>query len=338
MFPVRKSVVTSSLLSPSSMSITRENIHCESKNPLSMRQSAGTGLHTRLRGVASSARQKLFMSWGRLWGLRSCTFSSSEKRDAHLYLSERQKNLLFILGSGRSGTQLVTQLLEASNRVAAFHEPNFFEDVATMDAFRKHPEGAMEFWRDFRSVAIYRRWRAASNKTHYAEVTGTLRYHVSTIQKLFPSCPIYLLSRDGRGVVRSVMGWPEFYGPRSRGAYALSPLPDDPYHTRWNAMSRFERICWAWRDANQGLMQDVPQVSWIQLERLSTGFQYAQDIFLHPAGIDLTHNTFNRCISTKSPNSSREYYFPAWKDWTHMQQHQFRDICGDTMIQLGYDF
>ena len=223
MFPVRKSVVTSSLLSPSSMSITRENIHCESKNPLSMRQSAGTGLHTRLRGVASSARQKLFMSWGRLWGLRSCTFSSSEKRDAHLYLSERQKNLLFILGSGRSGTQLVTQLLEASNRVAAFHEPNFFEDVATMDAFRKHPEGAMEFWRDFRSVAIYRRWRAASNKTHYAEVTGTLRYHVSTIQKLFPSCPIYLLSRDGRGVVRSVMGWPAFYGPRSRGAYPFTP-------------------------------------------------------------------------------------------------------------------
>ena len=97
MFPVRRSVVTSSLLSPSSMSITREDIHCKSKNPLSMRQSVVTGLHTRLRGVASSARQNIFMSWGRLWGLRSCTFSSSEKRDAHLYLSERQKNLLFIL-------------------------------------------------------------------------------------------------------------------------------------------------------------------------------------------------------------------------------------------------
>ena len=206
-----------------------------------------------------------------------------------------------------------------------------------MDTFRKHPERAMGFWSDFRSVAIYRRWRAAKNKTHYAEVTGTLRYHVSTIQKIFPSCPLYLLSRDGRGVVRSIMGWPEFYGPGSRGAYALSPLPGDICHMRWASMSRFERICWAWRDANECVMQAVPQVSWIQLERLSASFQYAHDIFLQPAGIDMNYDTFNRCVSTKSPNSSREYRFPAWKDWTHKQQHQFRDICGNTMTRLGYD-
>ena len=316
---------------------------CHPKSFLNMQQlMLFAGVQCRLRSVvrrvALPVRHKVFMSWGHLWGLRTCSISSSEQRDAQLYLSERQKNLLFVLGSGRSGTQLVTQLLEASNKVAAFHEPNFFEDIATMDTFRKHPERAMGFWSDFRSVAIYRRWRAAKNKTHYAEVTGTLRYHVSTIQKIFPSCPLYLLSRDGRGVVRSIMGWPEFYGPGSRGAYALSPLPGDICHMRWASMSRFERICWAWRDANECVMQAVPQVSWIQLERLSASFQYAHDIFLQPAGIDMNYDTFNRCVSTKSPNSSREYRFPAWKDWTHKQQHQFRDICGNTMTRLGYDF
>lgn len=44
--------------------------------------------------------------------------------------------MFFVTGTGRSGTQLLSDLLDKTGCVKVFHEPNFGEDVGAIEAFR----------------------------------------------------------------------------------------------------------------------------------------------------------------------------------------------------------
>lgn len=279
--------------------------------------------------------RQLSLSKGKLWWLRSRLTNPSLHHQAHAFLQENQDRLFFILGTGRSGTQLISDLLNSTEKALVFHEPNFREDVATLDILRREGDRAIQYWREFRSTEIYRRW-SKTNKQLYGEVNGTIRYQVPAIQHFYPKAKLLLLSRDGRGVVRSVMGWPQFYGEDSKGAYALTPLYGDPYFESWPSMSRFERVCWAWRETNEYLSGLIPEDGWIQLEQIIKEYDYFSEKIFANVGLTVPHEKWNEVVSKKSPNASRSYDFPDWKDWTSEQKASFQKICGETMVKLGY--
>ncbi len=281
-------------------------------------------------------RQAASRMLGQTWWLRSLFTSGSIKRQAHEYLSAHQGNLFFVLGSGRSGTQLIADLMNASGHAVVFHEPNFRSDVATMDEFRRNPQGAVNYWREFRSVEVFKRWKSAGGAALYGEVNGTIRYHAPAIKELFPAAQLFLICRDGRGVVRSIMGWPQFYGPGSQGAYALAPLDGDPYREKWSGMSRFEKVCWSWRETNEFVMQNIESSRWLQIEKLADDFDYFSERFARRLGIDYPRELWREHTSRKSRNASQEYGFPAWENWSREQRDAFARICGDTMTKLGY--
>ena len=181
---------------------------------------------------------------GRNWYLRSFFLTNKYKNKANDFIRRNQENSVFILGTGRSGTQLVSNLLRATGKVQVFHEPNFYEDVSVMPKHRKNQELTKIYWQQFRKYQIYERWRYSQDGTMYSEVNGTIRYQIPGIINELPDAKLLLLVRDGRGFVRSLMGWKQFYSSDSKDAYALSPLPGDPYYECWHDMSRFERICW----------------------------------------------------------------------------------------------
>lgn len=243
-----------------------------------------------------------------------------------------------MLGTGRSGTQLLTGLLNQSDQGLVFHEPNFGEDVSTMEDFRLHPVQAASYWKSFRQYQVYKRLQENPSARVYGEVNGTIRYQAPAILGCIPDATLFLLARDGRGVVRSVMRWPQFYGPESRGAYALAPLPGDPYEAEWDRMSRFEKICWGWREANEFMMRDVPPENWLQLEKLTTDYDYFKTSLLGKLGLSIPYETWLAAVSKRSSNATSEYAFPAWDDWTDQQQSDFDRICGNTMDRLGYVF
>ncbi len=102
-------------------------------------------------------KQRANILWGQAWWLRSHLVSQSIKDHAHTFLSENQNEMVFIMASGRSGTQLLSDLLDSSGKAKVFHEPNFWEDVGTMDTFRRNTELAERYWKDFRSLEVYKR-------------------------------------------------------------------------------------------------------------------------------------------------------------------------------------
>lgn len=290
-----------------------------------------------VRKMKSYFFRKVRFAWGRAWPLRSNLTSTKLKLDAQQFLSERQQDMLFVLGSGRSGTQLFSDLLGASGDAMVFHEPNFAEDVATMDELRRDQDLAKKYWQEFRGLEVYRRWQESSGTKIYSEVNGTIRYQTPAIQQLYPKAKMLLMVRDGRGVVRSVMGWKAFYGPRSKGAFALAPLPGDRYESQWEQMNRFEKMCWGWQDTNQFLMNYIPQTHWVQLEKATTNYDYFSEHFSSNAGIQISYETWLARVSQKSRNASKQYGFPAWDEWTDQQKEAYFRICGPTMEKLGYE-
>lgn len=240
------------------------------------------------------------------------------------------------MGSGRSGTQLITDLLDRSGKAVVFHEPNFNEDVGTMDILRRDLQQAVRYWQEYRAVELYQRWINAPEGMMYGEVNGTIRYQTPAIKQLFPKAKIVLMTRDGRGVVRSIMGWKAFYSPHSKGAYALEPLPGDPFLQQWPQMCRFEKMCWGWRDTYELLMQYIPETHWLTLEKSTTDFDYFNQRFLQNVGLDVPYEVWQQRVTRKSNNASKQYGFPAWNDWSEEQKQQFIHICGATMHKLGY--
>ena len=296
----------------------------------------GNLLSPPLKALLLNMRRDLGLWYGRQWQKRCRFETASCREEAHRFLNEHANEMFFVLGSGRSGTQLVSNLLQASGDARVFHEPNFNEDVGTMEEFRATPSLAVNYWQLFRSVEVFRRWSEANSARLYGEVNGTIRYQANAIKQLYPDAKLFLLARDGRGFVRSVMGWPQFYSPTSKGAYALSPLSGDPYRDRWNHMTRFEKVCWSWMETNDSLSRMIPESRHLQLELIASDYSYCMDRLLSPLGITLSQADWQNCVSAKSANASTSYGFPAWGEWTADDKAIFRDICKDTMDRLGY--
>jgi len=274
--------------------------------------------------------------YGRAWRIRSIG-KTDAARKAVSCLQQRQENLFFVTGMGRSGTQLISRLLDKTVLAKVYHEPNFREDVATMEALRRDPYLAEKYWALFRSLEIYKRWVAEPSKPLYGEVNGTIRYQVPAIRKVYPKAKLMLMVRDGRGVVRSIMGWPQFYSRGSSGAYALAPLPGDPYLDEWHSMSRFEKVCWSWRETNEFLMKYIDKSHWLKLEGITNDYDYFEEQFSKSIGIDISYDTWLSVVGAKSSNATSSYNFPSWEDWTHNQRAAFDRICGETMDKLGYE-
>jgi len=293
---------------------------------------------TTLKSFYRKLRKQLSLFIAEQWQLRSLLIPLKKRLQVESFFQDELNKVFFILGTGRSGTQLLTSLLNKEGQSVVFHEPNFCEDVATMERCRERPEEAVSYWKDFRQFEVYKHWHSRPDARIYGEVNGTIRYHAKAITSVFPEAKLFLLSRDGRGFVRSVMGWPQFYSPESKGAYALSPLSSDPYYDEWESMSRFEKVCWGWMEANESIMQSVPESAWVQLEKVSTDYEYFSEEIARSIGLDTSYQDWYSLVSKPSQNASKSYDFPEWQDWTPEQQSSFRRICGHTMERLGYKF
>jgi len=160
---------------------------------------------------------------------------------------------------------------------------------------------------------------------------------------------IYIV-RDGRDWVRSHMNWGQFYGKKGiRKLIAhnwpiAADLPSDPYAEKWNGLSRFERLCWAWTRLNSYALETVSKnrdARVFQFEKLFSGegkYQVLEELLAFSTALPSINTTqlrnTNGWLERKVHQSSNE--FPSWQEWTKEQKGQFETICGHLMITLGY--
>ncbi len=242
-----------------------------------------------------------------------------------------EKEIFFIVSTGRTGTVWMSQLLSKAVDDHVYHEPVPLETFAHRDAFLSS-EIAEEYVRGFRIKDIY--LRARSVKGHvYGEVNGILRRHVSALKGELPQAKFVHVIRDGRDFVRSVV---------SRGTYSgkhevygdFVPPPVYMSISEWANISEFEKSCWIWRWENEHLRKLVGRT--VRFEDILANYQSFKQGILDPLGLTLDESVWERSIG-EPKNQTESYQMEDWSGWSRENKQAFINICGEEMALHGYE-
>jgi hypothetical protein len=242
----------------------------------------------------------------------------------------QRRKVFFLTGVGRSGTQFLSRLLTQSPRSAVFHEP-ILQDFDALLHARRCPAASLRYISGFRKKRMYALVRDRDIDV-YGEANSNLRFHAAALKESFPGAPILHLARDGRDVVRSIMGMPHYTDSPIRH-FHLRPTPGEPAAEEWERWSRFERVCWLWADGNLTLWGRTDGL--VRLEDVLDSYERFRSELLDRVELDFNEDWWKRQRERPS-NASPSYAFPHWRDWTDEQSGEFERICGEEMRRLGY--
>ena len=169
---------------------------------------------------------------------------------------------------------------------------------------------------------------------------------IDILPNVFKNHRLVYLVRDGREWVRSHMNR-EWYTTKNIPSIfrtILTPDPKDKYYKKWNSMSRFEKICWAWVKINKSALEGLkknPNAKLFYFEDIFNSNQKYEnlkklvDFATFFSDFKVNYKTIDDKLE-KKVNMPNEYKFPIWKNWSNEQKKQFNAICGPLMSKLGY--
>lgn len=200
----------------------------------------------------------------------------------------------------------------------------------------------------------YQRHKFISRLPGTVYVESNLGYYglVDVIPVAFKQHRVIYIIRDGRDWVRSMMNWGEVYGKSAiRNFFAhkwptARDVPGDEFAHNWSAISRFEKLCWAWAHLNAYALNTIsrnPHARVFKFEAIfndANKYQTLDDLITFSISLpgiepDKLKDTSGRLEQKVHQSLST---FPKWEAWTEDQKSQFTKICGPLMEKLGYHF
>ena len=285
------------------------------------------------------------------------------------------KPCAFVVSGGRTGTSYINDFINRKFRdVRSFHEPD------NIDSFRPGylRNMAQEFGDPlFLFKKVFGQWglKNLSNQRLAGKITDTeaaeklyhnrhnfveqsdARIFVETsynynglldiIPTVFQDYRIVFIIRDPRDWVRSHMNVREWYyysNPNTILGTRLSAemVGDEPYASRWQGFSRFEKLCWAWNYLNVNavrMLREVHQSMVIRFEDLfdkSNDGETLRQTIEFITRMESSPEIDYRQELSRTVGPSAEYTFPRWPDWDADMAMQLETICGEFMEEMGY--
>jgi hypothetical protein len=166
---------------------------------------------------------------------------------------------VFVLSTGRTGTQFLTELLSHSSLVRAYHEPEPTLNLFARKAWQK--EGSDDFFKGCFEGARYELLRNAFilNKG-YVETNNRITFLAPFIRSLYPNAKFVHLVRDAESFVKSGL---------QRGWYTDTNIHDEGRITKqkgWDKMDQIDRIAWLWAETNRWILEfgkEVESEKWL---------------------------------------------------------------------------
>jgi hypothetical protein len=156
---------------------------------------------------------------------------------------------VFVLSTGRVGSQTLAALYALSPHAHAEHEPSPALTYASYQAYLDRC--AAPHWRTLvygaRDEAVL---NAAARGQVYAETNNRLTYLAPALADAFPDSRFIHLHREPLAVIRS--GMARGYFVDNGWDYArIRPRPGEPDAAGWPTMNQIERCAWWWARVNR---------------------------------------------------------------------------------------
>lgn len=240
------------------------------------------------------------------------------------------KKFFLITSTGRTGTVLLSQMLNRIDGAYIVHEP-LFQETTYHRLSMEDPEFSYTFLKNFRLKEMVHRIEK-NNCIRYGEVNGGLRRNIKELKELFPEMKIIHIVRDGRKIISSMLNRNTFL--KGDTYYNLKPSSCIVNTKIWSKFNRFERITYLWAAENK-YMREHSDLT-IRFEDMVSDYTYFKTNILDVLGLDLDYQTWvestqKKVNKTKQVKSDTEY-----TGWSDTQKEFFRLHCSDEMIRSGY--
>lgn len=247
---------------------------------------------------------------------------------------------VFILGTGRSGTHAMSQMLSQLDGCYVPHEiePLLLSEVVRYLRGELKKEDIVALLRSTRSPAV------VGGALLSGESNQRLSFILPCLREAFPDARYLWMIRDGREVVASTMqrGWYTNAYDRMdsrRAAWERYRVRADDVgelsSSEWEAMSVLEKNCWYWSYTNRLIERDTKQLGLNVLQlRLPTVQKHMKEVMSFLGLPSLAPSAFMR---TNAENNVRLWY-PGrpihWRYWSGSHRRAFEDVAGQAMDQF----
>lgn len=243
-------------------------------------------------------------------------------------ISRLDGRVFFVTSTGRTGTAMISKMLNKVNGLNVRHEPVPKEQLHHRYSL-ENPTYSASYVNKFRMKEIFLR----QEDYPYGEVNSAIRRFVPQIKSYMPNVPVVHIVRNGKDVVSSILNRASLT-ERDPVYYGLSPHDSIIASQKWNEMNRFEKICFLWNEENKWLSQ-VADVT-VRFEDIISNYETFDRKLCQVIGVEVPESLWlSECAVTINKNKS---YLESNKseNWTDEQKNSFKRLCQDQMNAHGY--
>ncbi|MCC6222818.1 MAG: hypothetical protein IT201_04935 [Thermoleophilia bacterium] len=237
---------------------------------------------------------------------------------------------VFIVGTGRSGTATIADLLSAPPGCVVEHErePKLLTEVSDYLAGRIEPGEMAEL------LSRTRNPEAIGGERLSGEANQRLSFVLGPLAEAFPHARLVWLLRDGRTAVASMhhRGWyhprePEVRSPVVRGWATTRVAGDavgDVAPDEWERLDAFGRCCWYWSYTGRVIAASSGRLPLlrVKLEELA---ERRLDLAAFLGVAELASAAVPRSNASSSGRPT------SWRLWSPRQRATFARLCGPVM-------
>lgn len=289
------------------------------------------------------------------------------------------KNSVFICSTGRTGTQFFGKRISDSiEDCFSVHEPaavwlsrpkEWREKIKIFGPFRMTigqflPSNSMFKLSADRAAGriddakareyVYnqrKRYVSKIKQSLYVESNAHLYGVLDLLSDIFPNGKIIYIIRDPRTWIRSALNTPEYvlYSPIDFRFFKASvraiDFQDDPYYSRWEQMSKFEKYCWYYNKVNTFALSLMDGKDNFQIFRFEDLFQSSDRVSEFKNMLDYATDFKNRqyhyqlkeeMIEEKVHSRAKNGELPHWREWDPSLAQTITEHCSRWFQEYGY--
>lgn len=239
---------------------------------------------------------------------------------------------VFVLSTGRVGTQTLAALLNLSEEIESVHEPWPFHYGLSKFAYlyRDSPEAKAVLREAFLGNRLRYLEDAWKKERIYVETSPQNTFLEPVIIDLFPQARFLHVVRDPRAVVRSAMrrGW---YAGHHYDQWRLEPTTGFIDGRSWQDFTAFEKNIWLCCETNRWIehfLNSIFSDRWLRIssEQIFSGELPFLDELYGFSGAERPSREAIGSILIKRLNAQKSGEFPASSDWTDLMNDRLGDL------------
>lgn len=246
---------------------------------------------------------------------------------------------VFVTGVGRSGTTFLSNLLSNCSEAKTHHE------------YERSREFQLLSWYIGKSYAkpFLENQKKQIEKNSYGfnkfiDVNGGYRHCVDELEYVFSPIKIFHLVRNPKDVVRSL------YTRRDDENIHFAPKQESEIKW-WLEADKFSQICWNWKKDTEILLDKGLDL--LHFEKIISDYDYFKNNLLDKIELKMDKSVWeDKVVIKKNKTRSKLYRFffakykgkkfvgtrlPQYEEWSEDYKKKFTEICGGTMLKLGYE-